>query len=508
MAETPKDVFLNSLTFDGSDGLKVEVAGNITGATLKRTTDGVSTLTIELYDGPSKNLLRSNIVNSRITAQVDGRSFSAVALNKQGESLSWTFEDLAVAEMRKHNAPRKFAAGSVTRVQAARILLEEDGLNWVPIAVGVNDNVPIKVELARGQLTAIAKDSSMPTVDENYFTDGSSSSATGQKQTQVKDEDREDTWTAIKRWFGEINWNCYVDDGVLNIGPQSAYTAGDPAFRVTDGLPSLTSFVDFDWDIGKPLATADYKVCTDAFAAAPGTCIELYDLGPANGKWFISESSRDLFSVESEITVQVPEPVLPEPDDPSDSGQNGVDDNYFGASSGSDDINDLLKNLQDAVSGVGSGAAGGKWAWPVNGSHKINSGFGAKESIRSKPHKGLDIAATEGQGIFATRAGVVNYVGFDSSGYGNWVAITHSEAAATGPYLAGDRPPAKSRESRYGHLSRIAVAKGVQVFQGQLIGFAGHTGDATGPHLHFELRETPDGNVVDPFPILTGLKDF
>ncbi len=51
-------------------------------------------------------------------------------------------------------------------------------------------------------------------------------------------------------------------------------------------------------------------------------------------------------------------------------------------------------------------------------------------------------------------------------------------------------------ETRYAHMSRIAVAQGQEVEQGQVIGFVGSTGLSTGPHLHYETRL--DGRPVDP----------
>ncbi len=92
---------------------------------------------------------------------------------------------------------------------------------------------------------------------------------------------------------------------------------------------------------------------------------------------------------------------------------------------------------------------------------------------RWRSHKGVDYAAPEGTPVKAAGKGRVTFVG-RKGGYGNVIFIQH----------AGDRTTV------YGHLSRFArgLRKGDHVRQGQIIGRVGHTGLATGPHLHFEFR--------------------
>jgi len=101
-----------------------------------------------------------------------------------------------------------------------------------------------------------------------------------------------------------------------------------------------------------------------------------------------------------------------------------------------------------------------------------------------KLHTGVDLAAQEGTPIYASGDGVVERAGW-SSGYGRFVMIKHVNGF----------------ETAYGHMSRIAdITKvGATVRQGQVIGYVGHTGFATGPHLHFEMRI--NGNFVDPLSV-------
>ena len=99
-------------------------------------------------------------------------------------------------------------------------------------------------------------------------------------------------------------------------------------------------------------------------------------------------------------------------------------------------------------------------------------------------HSGRDLAAPEGTPVVATLDGTVVSSGL-AGGYGLAIEIEH------------ERP---SRRTLYGHLSELFVQPGERVRQGEVIGRVGSTGLSTGPHLHFEVREsTSDGWVaVDP----------
>ena len=101
-----------------------------------------------------------------------------------------------------------------------------------------------------------------------------------------------------------------------------------------------------------------------------------------------------------------------------------------------------------------------------------------------KLHTGVDLGAREGTPIYAAGDGVVERAGW-STGYGRFVMIKHVNGF----------------ETAYGHMSRIAdvTRVGARVRQGEVIGYVGHTGDATGPHLHFEVRI--NGNFVDPLSV-------
>jgi murein DD-endopeptidase MepM/ murein hydrolase activator NlpD len=96
-----------------------------------------------------------------------------------------------------------------------------------------------------------------------------------------------------------------------------------------------------------------------------------------------------------------------------------------------------------------------------------------------KMHLGIDLAVDEGVPVKATAKGKVIFAG-NASGYGNLVKIDHGNGI----------------ETRYAHNSAVKVKEGDLVQRGQAIALAGHSGVATGDHLHYEVRV--NGQPVDP----------
>ena len=122
----------------------------------------------------------------------------------------------------------------------------------------------------------------------------------------------------------------------------------------------------------------------------------------------------------------------------------------------------------------------GGWRWPL-GAGIVSSEFGRRWK---KPHEGLDIAADEGEPVFASAAGEVLYADSRMRGYGNVVILRHDSSMTT----------------LYAHNEALKVHLGDKVEQGQVIALLGSTGHSTGPHVHFEMRKS---NVAqDPRRIL------
>ena len=124
---------------------------------------------------------------------------------------------------------------------------------------------------------------------------------------------------------------------------------------------------------------------------------------------------------------------------------------------------------------------GGPWRWPVDG--PVTSAFGAPRAHGGRAHTGIDIAAPAGTAVRAARGGRVAFAGRKGS-YGRLVVVDHGRGFA----------------SWYAHLSRVLVHPGQHVAAGAVLGRVGATGNATGPHLHFEIRRR--GRPLDPLLFL------
>ena len=130
-------------------------------------------------------------------------------------------------------------------------------------------------------------------------------------------------------------------------------------------------------------------------------------------------------------------------------------------------------------SGGGENLASGNFAWPCSCTYITSRVGGRIHPISGvyKYHSGMDIGCQYGDAVWASDGGTVILAG-ENGGYGNCVMIDHG-------YVNGD-----NYYTLYGHLSSIGVSVGQVVSQGQYIGAVGSTGVSTGPHLHFEIRNS------------------
>ncbi|MFI5632102.1 M23 family metallopeptidase [Streptomyces sp. NPDC051664] len=130
------------------------------------------------------------------------------------------------------------------------------------------------------------------------------------------------------------------------------------------------------------------------------------------------------------------------------------------------------------------------WEAPVS-HYKLSASFGNDGSRWAHKHSGQDFAVPIGTKVEAAHGGVVVKAGPNGGGdgpaYGNAIVIKHGN----GMY------------SQYAHLSRIDVHIGQSVEKGQRIALSGNTGNSSGPHLHFEIRNTANyGSAVNPVAFL------
>ncbi|MDD3115250.1 MAG: peptidoglycan DD-metalloendopeptidase family protein [Anaerovibrio sp.] len=150
----------------------------------------------------------------------------------------------------------------------------------------------------------------------------------------------------------------------------------------------------------------------------------------------------------------------------------------------SKEVANMIRRSQYASAYSGATPGAGGMIWPLDGS--VTSEFGWRTHPifgTARFHSGLDIGGDYGMPIYAAASGTVIYAGW-ISGYGNAVIIDHGGGVTT----------------LYGHNESLNVSEGQSVSQGQVIAMCGSTGNSTGPHCHFEVRE--NGEPVSPYGYL------
>jgi murein DD-endopeptidase MepM/ murein hydrolase activator NlpD len=144
------------------------------------------------------------------------------------------------------------------------------------------------------------------------------------------------------------------------------------------------------------------------------------------------------------------------------------------------------QDVADTSAGQAAASNSSGFSLPIEGA-TIGTAYKTAGSMWSSGyHTGVDFVAPTGTSLKAVGAGTVVSAGWGGA-YGNQVVIK----LADGYY------------AQYAHLSSIGVSAGQSVTGGQQIGLSGATGNVTGPHLHFEIRTTPDyGSDIDPLAYL------
>ncbi len=209
--------------------------------------------------------------------------------------------------------------------------------------------------------------------------------------------------------------------------------------------------VYYEWQAGDTVenVASRFEAKADDILSWPGNHFDLTNPTLEAGTWIMVPGGHREFR-------QWIIPVIPR-------GRAGVSKSVYGAG---------------ACEGGYSGANGsGSFIWPA-ANHSLSG------NDYWSGHLGIDIAAGEGAPIYAADSGVVVFSGWATGGYGYMIMIDHGNGYQT----------------LYGHLSQVSAGCGSSVGQGSVIGYAGATGNATGAHLHFEVRY--QGGFVNPWYVL------
>lgn len=245
----------------------------------------------------------------------------------------------------------------------------------------------------------------------------------------------------------------------FNIKPETLLWANydllnDDPDTIAVGMKLAVPAVDgvyYQWQAGDTIESvaARFEAKPEDILSFPGNNIDLTNPVVDPGAWVMVPGGHREFR-------QWIIPVIPR-------GRAGVSRELYGAG---------------ACEGSFDGAYGtGGFIWPA-GNHVLSG------NDYWSGHLGIDIAAGEGAPIYAADSGVVVFSGWAYGGYGNMVMIDHGNGYQT----------------VYAHLSQVVAGCGRSVSQGQMIGYAGSTGNSTGAHLHFEVRY--QGGFVNPWYVL------
>jgi murein DD-endopeptidase MepM/ murein hydrolase activator NlpD len=181
-------------------------------------------------------------------------------------------------------------------------------------------------------------------------------------------------------------------------------------------------------------------------------------------------------SVPASVAASASTPsTMMQSDDPTDQQVSNTIDSFYALRADA-----MSGRVSRAIEGGLSASFVGDWTeladapsmWPIEG--RVASSFGERQDpINGEGafHTGIDIDAPYGTPIRATADGDVVQAGM-GSGYGREIVLDNGHSVST----------------VFGHLSSIAVLSGQHVTRGEVIGYVGESGRATGPHLHYEVR--------------------
>lgn len=363
------DTGLARLRLQGRE-VSAQVAKAVESAVLTRTIEGASNIALTLGD-VDYELIRSQLFNSRMAANLDGLVFELAGLNKAGTTLTLTVEDGLVADLRRKRGPGPVArAGTTTRTNFARRLVSE-----VKYAKFRGEPGPAtRVAISRGGKHGGGK--------------------------------RENSWDALVRLASDRAWRCFVDEETVYFG-SDAWLLGLRAPTVINERTEGVDRIDWDYDTGKQAQTATIACWLKRWAAQPGWPVRIEGQGElTNGLYLVQTISRSLYSQQGTVNLVRKTPELPEPKPSAERHDDSEADGTGGGHSSK---------------GVSNG-----WQWPADG--PISSDYGAPRSYGG--HSGIDIAVPVGTPIWAARDGYVVFAG-ELGGYGNCIDIDHGSGLKT-----------------------------------------------------------------------------
>lgn len=254
------------------------VGNRLTTCSMNRSITQASTIAMGFAD-PHRELMNSPLLNQAVTLAVGTNpdlQFTLVQVTKSKDIITAAFEDAVVHKLRNIKGQRASAPYVHTRASFARQLCDEAKVPCIIPPPGLNP--PLREPLTRG---------------------------TSQNPT-------EDTWSCLVRLAQDVAYRCFSDGFAVWFGPDSWLLTQTP-MRSLSEFSDDVDYIDFDYDVGKPVGTAKVFTYSPRWKTAPGGVVWLNQMAAATGKYLVTDIGRDLFHTPTTVSLVAAQPALPEP---------------------------------------------------------------------------------------------------------------------------------------------------------------------------------------------------
>jgi hypothetical protein len=126
------------------------------------------------------------------------------------------------------------------------------------------------------------------------------------------DGTKEDSWTCLQRLASEVQWACFMSDGTCYFVSEATLLKQKPRATLSEFDTGVDS-IDFDVDNGKATSDATVTARVTRHGLPPGSVVVLEGVGPANGRWLVSDLTRGIFDAAATVTLKRATQPLPEP---------------------------------------------------------------------------------------------------------------------------------------------------------------------------------------------------
>lgn len=279
-------------------------------AVVEMTIEGASTITLVLNDHKAE-FRNSDILASRAQLSVQDMAFELCQVSKSGDQITLTFEDVAVAALRRRRSPRKTLAGTMSRADfiASLLTTEEPWIKFVrPVEV---PNPVALTELARGKLDTID-------VKANFFTQAVQKANIAVAGLGL-DPSQEDTWACAGRIADDVGYRRFMLRGREMWWVTDDWLLAQPiVFNLREGYDGVET-IDYDYDVGKPTAEVSVVCRAESWHWSPGVTARILEQGIiSKNVWILKRISRSLYDEDVTLTFYQPSALLLEPQNDTD----------------------------------------------------------------------------------------------------------------------------------------------------------------------------------------------